>query len=129
MSAGHEKTGYEKKDINLLKVSVVTTVTTLAILASLVFLDQYFILYTENLVYERKLAPESEQLRALQTSEAEVLNNYKVIDAEKNVYQIPINRAMALMVNESRSKALRTQRNVSKLRQKMRRFKQQQGKR
>jgi len=44
---------------------------------------------------------ESNQLREIRAAEQQKLNNYEVLDAEKGVYRIPLERAMELYVQEN----------------------------
>ncbi len=60
--------------------------------------------YTERVIdssiHENKLSKRSEKIIDLQKSENDALNSYKVIDKEKQIYQIPIDRSKELLLNE-----------------------------
>jgi hypothetical protein len=93
--------GYEKRDVNALKVAAFGITATLVLILVIVLLMNYFTLLREKVVYDEVLRPESVPLRELRVRETEELNSYAVIDAAKGVYRIPIERAMELMANEN----------------------------
>jgi capsular polysaccharide biosynthesis protein len=101
LSHAHGSDGYERSDVNV-KMIVIVAVLIVAFLAvSLLVLDQYFEYVTQETIYKEQLAPQSVALRDLRAREAETLNSYKVLDSAKGVYQIPIDRAMQLIAEES----------------------------
>ena len=53
-----------------------------------------------GLIFDFRLSKRSEKLMKLQESENESLNSYKIIDKEKQIYQIPIDRSKELLLNE-----------------------------
>ena len=70
-------------------------------IVSVIVVDDVFMLTKEEIIYETVLQPESVPLRDLRAHEDEVLHTYKVIDAAKGIYQIPIDRALQLMADEA----------------------------
>lgn len=92
--------GYEKKDVNVIKVVIPVVASVLFLILAGVALDQYFDIATEKMYFEKVLKPESAELKELRDKETSVLTSYKVIDEAKGVYQIPIERAMELEVLE-----------------------------
>jgi NADH:ubiquinone oxidoreductase subunit 4 (subunit M) len=97
----HADVGYEKRDVNLPLLIIVSVLTLVVIVAALVLLSQYFVTAKEKVVYEMVLQPESSALRELRARETEILNSYKLLDSTKGVYRIPISRAMELMAEET----------------------------
>jgi hypothetical protein len=95
---GHENEGYS--DINLKFISLLVLSSVLAIVIIIIFLNSYFIQEKERQVFELVLKPESLELRELHAVEYELLNSYKVIDSEKKIYRIPVERAMQLIIKE-----------------------------
>ena len=93
--------GYEKRDANLKWIIGVAIVIVVIVVAVVVFLNEYFIYSREKLVYDTVLSPESNELRDLRAREDEILNSYGVVDAEKDIYRIPIDRAMKVMADEA----------------------------
>ena len=102
------KNGYERQDINPYKVIGVSAAGIVILVFILILLTDYFIIEKEDMVYNTNLKNISVDLKDLQTSESATLNNYKLLDAEKGVYQIPIDRAMQLIAEESFKQRLNT---------------------
>lgn len=100
-NATHGNDGYEKKDVNVRKTVIACLAMVVVLVGSVFVLDEVFFYAKEHVYYKEVLKPESKQLRDLHARETETLNNYKVIDREKGVYQIPIERAMELMAREA----------------------------
>lgn len=92
---------YEKRDANLKVISLVTIGTALFVILSVVVVDNFFVLTKEQVIYDTVLKPESISYRDLRAREDEILHSYKVLDAVKGVYQIPIDRAMQLVADEA----------------------------
>ena len=92
--------GYEKSDVNVLKLSIWIGSSVLLLLVFAVGLDQYFKISKEQVYFEKVLKPESQELKELQDKETAVLTSYKALDAAHDRYQIPIDRAMELEVLE-----------------------------
>lgn len=92
----HDEIGYEKSDVNVLKVALAFLVCIIMVLLFFVGLDQYFDISREKMYYNQVLKPESLELKELNQKEFQTLTNYKVIDKARGTYQIPIERAMEL---------------------------------
>ncbi len=93
--------GYDRSDINTKKLLIWAIICVVFVIASVIFVVQYFDVVRENEVYNKVLKPESVPLRELRAHEEQVLNSYKLLDPDKGVYQIPIDRAMKLMADEA----------------------------
>jgi hypothetical protein len=97
----NKSSGYEKKDVNV-PIIIGVAITSIAILVIMIIvLIDIFKIQKENVIYNSVLSQESKQLVELRTYEHETLNNYKLLDAEKGIYQIPIERAMQLLAEEN----------------------------
>ena len=94
---------YEKKDVNVSKIVGFTIVVIVFLVAVIVFLNEFFIYEVENIKEERDRVVSTE-LRDLHAAEEKTLNSYKVLNADKDKYQIPIERAMKLMADEAYAK-------------------------
>lgn len=104
----HSKPGYDKSEIDTKKLAMWAVICVVILVASIVFVVQYFSIVKEDIVYTKVLKPESISLRDLRAREDEILNSYKVLDPAKGVYQIPIERAMEVVADEAyRSKPVR----------------------
>jgi hypothetical protein len=78
-----------------------TMVTTLLVL--FLFGGALFALFEFGKAFQAPSAVENEQLRELRSSEREILDNYGY-DAETKTYRIPIDRAMRVLIDESKAK-------------------------
>ena len=92
--------GYERQDVNLKSLLLIGLGIAVSIAAILMFLNEYFVVEKERQVYQQVLKPESTKLRQLRAYEDEILNNYAVLDQDRGLYQIPIERAMELLADE-----------------------------
>jgi hypothetical protein len=93
--------GYEKQDVKPVWIFAITLLTIAFLVVAGVILYEYFTVYKEAVVEEQVLTPQSTALRDLRAHEAEVLNSYKLLNADSGVYQIPIDRAMELVADEA----------------------------
>jgi len=94
---------YEKKDVNVSKIVGYTVAALIILIAILIFLNEFFIFQVEGIKQERDSVVSTE-LRDLRAAEEETLNSYKVLNGDKNIYQIPVERAMKLLANEAYAK-------------------------
>jgi hypothetical protein len=92
--------GYEQQDVNIKRLLLVTMAVLVLIVIIIWGINEYFFMARENLVYETVLKPESAELRELVARETETLHSYKILDAQKGIYEIPIERAMELLARE-----------------------------
>jgi hypothetical protein len=93
--------GYEKQDVNVIKLLAVTAGAVVFVVVVIIVLLQFFVAESEQQIYRAVLAPESAALRDLRAREDQALNSYGVIDTTKGVYRIPIDRAMKLEADEA----------------------------
>ncbi len=93
--------GYEKRDVNIFMVIGLSILSVVLLIIILVFLIDYFVESKEQMIYEAQLQPESADLNSLLVAEEEELTSYKVLDTERGVYRIPVDRAMELLVKEA----------------------------
>ena len=93
--------GYEKRDVNIFMVIGLSVFLVAVLVVLLVFLMDYFVETKEQMVYEAQLQPESVDLKILQAAEEKELTSYEVLDTEKGVYRIPVDRAMELLAKEA----------------------------
>jgi hypothetical protein len=99
--AGDSAAGYEEKDINLKSVFLVAGGVVVVIVIVVIVLNEFFIISKEEIIRRQVLAPESVALRELRAQEEELLGSYGVVDSEKGVYRVPIERAMRLLAEEA----------------------------
>jgi len=95
--SGIQNNGYEKKDVNVRFVIGISLVFIIVFVFILVLLSDYFIATKSEITYETQLQPVSVTLKEILTEEEEILTTYKILDAEKGVYRIPIDQAIKLL--------------------------------
>ena len=106
----HGGVDYERRDVNPRKI-MIATVSLLAVVIVMIFgVAELFMMTVDQQVTDAVLKPPSAQLRDIRVKEQEVLNNYKILDSAKGIYQIPIARAMELAAEEAyqKTQALKT---------------------
>jgi len=97
----HGGVDYERRDANAKKIFLATFVFAAIVIGLIVWLNEYFIQTREEIFATAVFQPESIPLRDLRAKEDEVLNSYRIIDGAKDIYQIPVSRAMELIVEEA----------------------------
>jgi len=95
------KAGYEKRDVAIGKILAFGFAGVIVIIVAIVFVIDFFDVYTQEVIEDVVYTPESVQLRELRARETEVLTSYKLLDPDKGIYQIPIERAMELIADEA----------------------------
>ncbi|PWB73658.1 hypothetical protein C3F09_04960 [candidate division GN15 bacterium] len=98
--ASYSPSGYEKRDVNIRLIVLVTVVCVAVIVASLFWIKSFFTRVTEETVYQMVLKPGSLTLKELRAHEDQALSTYQIIDRSKGIYQIPIDSAMAILARE-----------------------------
>ena len=96
----NNKKEYEIRDIPVKSVVIGGVVFVIIIGITLFLLYEYYIRVLDDTEYEFKLSKRSKKLMELRKLEDESLNSYKIIDEEKQIYQIPIDRSKELMLDE-----------------------------
>ena len=94
------KKPYETQDVPVKPVAIGALVFVIIVAMTLYLLYEYTERAVDSSIHENKLSKRSEKLMDLQKSENDALNSYKVIDKEKQIYQIPIDRSKELLLNE-----------------------------
>ena len=101
LGSEHGGVDYERRDANPRKIMIVTASLFTVVVVLIVGLSELFTMVTDAQIREAVLKPESAPLRDMRSKEQDVLNNYKIIDSVKGVYQIPIARAMDIAAEEA----------------------------
>ena len=96
--------GYEKKDVSVRGLTIGIVSVVLLIVVFIVFLRGYFVLNYERERTEEVINNPSQELKEILDKDNRLLSNYSVLDAEKGIYQIPIDRAMDLVVEDYKSR-------------------------
>ena len=103
-TSDNNSAGYEKRDVNIFMVIGLSVLLITLLIIILVLLTDYFVESKEQMIYEAQLQPDSVDLKSLLASEQEELTSFKILDTERGIYRIPIDRAMELLVKEASSK-------------------------
>ena len=108
MTQSHDKhikpdaaAGYEKRDLNITKTLIATVVIVVFLIVSVLFVDEIFVHEKEQIISDVVLKSVSTTLRDLHAKEDQVLGSYKLLDASKGIYQIPISQAMKVVADEA----------------------------
>lgn len=101
VSPESQAAGYEKEDANARLVILFTILTVVLIAAMIGVIVELFVATKEQQYHESVLKPESLTIREMRIADEEILNSYRVLDSAKQVYQIPVSRAMELISNEA----------------------------
>jgi len=100
----NDNLGYEHKDASGKSIIIYGLIGVIVIIFFSFLLVEYFDVETEKMVDEMVLQPKSEAIVKLHAREAEELSTYKLLDPEKEIYRIPIDSAMVIVVNEAENK-------------------------
>jgi len=92
---------FEDEGVNYGKILVIGILGLILFISSLFLLDDIFSLEREAEIKKVDLGVPSEQLKAMRVKETATLNSYKLLNSDKAIYQIPIDRAMRLLAAES----------------------------
>jgi len=92
--------GYEKKDVSVKAIVLGSLFTVILVVFFVIFLDGYFVLNKEKYIYENVSSVKSAELEEVNKAADLMLNNYAIIDEEKSIYQIPIDSAIKIVVDE-----------------------------
>jgi hypothetical protein len=101
LGAEHGGSDFERRDVNPQKILLVTLIGVVSFVVILIGVSEYFLMTKEEMVAESVLKPPSSALRDLRAQEDEILNSYKIVDASKNIYQIPVGEAMKRIAEEA----------------------------
>ena len=99
----HGAGGYEKRDISISYTLIGTILAVIFVVGSIILLNEYFHYIREQVIYEQQLQPQSKMLKELRAYEDSVMNSYGYADTTKQVYRIPIDKAMEMMVKDAES--------------------------
>jgi hypothetical protein len=93
--------GYETTDIDLKTIAKITVAGLIILLIIIVLTWNYFTYSKEREVYNQVLKQENPVLQELITEANQQLYSYGIVDKEKGIYHIPIERAMELVIQEA----------------------------
>lgn len=95
----HEQAGPSEPDRPpMLKIAGMLVGLTLLVGITMVGLYEYFRYAKREEIQRKQLTPVSRALRELRAKEQALLTRYDQIDAKKGTYQVPVDRAMELLL-------------------------------
>ena len=94
------KKPYETQDVPIKPIAIGALIFVIIVAMTIYLLYEYTERVIDSSIHENKLSKRSEKIIDLQKYENDALNSYKVIDKEKQIYQIPIDRSKELLLNE-----------------------------
>ena len=94
------KKPYETQDIPVKAVAIGGLIFVIIVAITLYLMYEYTERAIDDAQNDFRLSKKSEKLTELQELENESLNSYKVIDKEKQIYQIQIDISKELLLNE-----------------------------
>jgi len=95
-----ESPGYERKDTNVLKLTVAVLVILVTLVFSIIWLDHYFFVSKTAMLQERVHSLRNPLLVETRAKDTGVLQSYGVVDAAAGRYRVPITEAMRLIADE-----------------------------
>src|SRR3974390_1885303 len=101
MHHGEHPFAYDRREPNY-KVLLPFVAVSCVLLVVIVFgVSQYYDIFRDQLVEDRVLLPESQELQSLRAMEQQKLTTYSVVDRDKGVVRIPVERAMELVAADA----------------------------
>ncbi len=96
--------GYETRDVNVLIIVVLALACVALVAIAAVGLNEYFLMTRDRIVQEQVLGKISPAMIELRQQEQRLVTEYGVVDAEKGIYRIPVDRAMELLIQQTPGK-------------------------
>lgn len=97
----HGDVGYDPAEPSGRPLFLLTAIAAVAVVIAVASVTAYFNYVHDGAVQERELAPAAENLVSLHQREDKQLYSYQVLDRAKGTVQLPIDRAMELVIKES----------------------------
>lgn len=97
----HGDVGYDHAEPSGKPLFLLTAVAAITVVVLVAGVTVFFNHVEEDAVYDKVLVPPSDSLTALHERENKQLYTYQFIDRAKGAVQLPIDRAMELVIQES----------------------------
>lgn len=95
--------GFDRREPAAGAIAAAAIASVIVLIVVILALQSYFDHIWQEAVYEKILAPPSEQLQELHNREDWQLTHYQYVDKQKGQVRIPVDRAMTLFVQEAAS--------------------------
>jgi hypothetical protein len=93
--------GYERSDTRGRSIFIGLAVSIIAIIAIIVFLNEFFVMTQEEIVMEQVASRVDPKLSEIRAVEERNISIYEWADSTTQTVRIPVERAMELMVEEA----------------------------
>lgn len=100
MDVPPEESGYERRDVNLLIITVLAVTCVLLVVGFAIGLNDYFLFTKDRIYFDQVASQRSPEVVELEKEQQRLLTSFGVVDEEQGIYRIPIDRAMDLLVEE-----------------------------
>lgn len=101
-SAHNPQKGYDRADVSIKWVATIIIAFVVVFIVISVGTKSLFIKDKNAVVYQQQLQPVSPTLIEVRAHEDSLLDNYQILNIDKGIYQIPIDRAMEIMAGKAR---------------------------
>ncbi|MFN3821369.1 MAG: hypothetical protein ACK4OO_03465 [bacterium] len=95
---------YEPLDAKPKRLLAIVAISAIVLVFIVVAINEFFILSKEKIYYEQVLKTENPELIRLRMKEEEILSTYGIVDSSKQIFRIPIEEAMKLLIAQRGSK-------------------------
>ncbi len=92
---------FEDENANVWKILIIGILSLGLFVLALAFLDNMFAIAREDEIIKMDLSVPSKLLQDMRDTENATLHSYQLLDSSKEVYRIPIDRAMRLIASEA----------------------------
>jgi hypothetical protein len=100
-AAGHGDVGYDHAEPSGRPLFLLTAIAAITVVILISGVTAFFNHVEEDAVHDKILVPEADNLVSLHQREDKQLYSYQFIDRAKGTVQLPIDRAMELVIKES----------------------------
>ncbi|HVP13340.1 MAG TPA: hypothetical protein VMV94_19355 [Phycisphaerae bacterium] len=90
----------EQEDLNTSLIAVSGLIGAVIVFFGIVALQAWYYHAEKEEMYRKVIAPAAEELAAVTAEQQGQLNSYRLIDSQKQIVAIPIDRAMAIVVQD-----------------------------
>jgi len=97
------------EDVNTPMIALVGILGAILLFVVTIGIEAWIRSHQEEENYRKVISPPNEELSQLQAKQLESINGYRMVDTQKNIVAIPIDRAMELVVEDLATTGTRAQ--------------------
>jgi hypothetical protein len=101
VATGHADVGYDHAEPSGRPLFLLTAIAAITVVVLIAGVTVFFNYVEEDAVHDKILVPQADNLVSLHAREDKQLYTYQFIDRAKGAVQLPIDRAMELVIKES----------------------------